>query len=193
MSYHYVLAWWHACSRYLNICWKNDWASCFQWKLKSKFIFGKQFMIRIKSTPHKDSANKVIVCSLYIRLQNIVFFFPCIEVGHQFLSLKVLNESVEELSHNWITSAFMWPPVFGVVEGVGELSDWWKKGCTFISSTQSWIQEKCFRNDDDKYWNTALTCSVLIWDSHLDSVLLLINKCMSRGYYAPSHKLEDSV
>lgn len=80
-------------------------------------------MIRIKYTPHKDSVNKVIVSSFYIRLQGIAFFPPCTEIVHQFLSLKDFNESLEELPYNWITNAFMWPPFFGFVERVRVFSD----------------------------------------------------------------------
>lgn len=77
---------------------------CFEWKLQNKFTLGKQMMVEIKSTPHKDNANEVIVPSLCIRLPPTVLLFkgaPC----------------------NWITSAVMSPPVFEFIEREGEFSD----------------------------------------------------------------------
>lgn len=84
MSYPYILSWWYAHSRILtNICWNKDWILCFEWKLQSKFTLGKQFMVRIKSTAHKDSTNNIIVSSPCTRLlpnPRYCFFFFCIAI-----------------------------------------------------------------------------------------------------------------
>lgn len=67
-----------------------------------------------------------------------------------------------------------------------------RRAWAFVSDSPSWTWES-FSNDDAKHWNIALTWPGLMWDSHVDSVLILMNKCTSRGYCVPSHKLEDKA
>lgn len=82
-------------------------------------------MGRIKFTSHKDSTNDYCVLTLYWTTTQGIAFFPlflCTGVGQQLLSLKNPYESLEELPHNWVTSAIVSLPVFGLIKRA-EFSD----------------------------------------------------------------------
>ena len=49
--------------------------------------------------------------------------FLCTRVGQQLLSLNTPYESLDELPHNWVTSAIVSLPVFGLIKRTGEFSD----------------------------------------------------------------------